>query len=57
MGASNFLGMPPFLKVVVVLMFWPVLWGGALMILAVAQILIRHAKNAKGSGAPWRVPK
>ena len=45
MGVSDFQGMPPAVIVVVVLMFWPVLWGGALMILAVAQVLIQQTKN------------
>jgi len=42
MPAADFLRLPPGVRVLVGLMFWPVIWAGALAIGALAGDLIRR---------------
>jgi hypothetical protein len=50
MGASDFLRLPPGVMILVVVMLWPAIWAGALLIIALAGDLIRLTKKAKSPG-------
>jgi len=47
MSPSDFLRLPPGVKILVAVMFWPIVWAGALLILALAADLIRQTKMQK----------
>jgi hypothetical protein len=41
---NDFLRLPPGVKTLVVVMLWPALWAGALLIVALAGDVIRQSK-------------
>jgi len=45
MNASDFLRLPPGVKILVLVMLWPAIWAGALMIGALAGDVVRHTKR------------
>ena len=44
MTASDFLRLPPGVRIVFVLMLWPAIWAGAQLIVALAGDVIRQSK-------------
>ncbi len=44
MHASDFLGLPLSAKILVVVMLWPAIWGGALLLVALAGDVIGRFK-------------
>jgi hypothetical protein len=42
---ADFLTFPPYVRVLVGVMFWPIIWAGALAIAAVAGDLIRPSRG------------
>jgi len=45
MSAMDFIQLPPAVRTTVVVMLWPVIWGTALMIRALAGDVIRQKKE------------
>jgi hypothetical protein len=41
MSASDFSRLPPWVIALILVMFWPVIWGGALFMIALAGDLVR----------------
>jgi hypothetical protein len=52
MNASDFLRLPPGVKILVLVMLWPAIWAGTLMIGAFAGDVIRHCKMR--TSPAWR---
>ncbi|HUK34036.1 MAG TPA: hypothetical protein VLV86_09015 [Vicinamibacterales bacterium] len=52
MNASDFLRLPPGVKILVLVMLWPAIWAGALTIGAFAGDVIRHSKMR--TSPAWR---
>jgi len=44
MTASDFLRLPPAVGIVFVVMLWPAIWAGALMVVSLAGDVIRQSK-------------
>jgi hypothetical protein len=51
MSVADFLCLPPLVRTVVVVMLWPAIWAGALLIAAFVGDMIRHTQKRK---CPWR---
>jgi hypothetical protein len=49
---TNFLKLPPFARILVVVMFWPAIWAGAGLIVALTGDVLRQAK--KRTSPAWR---
>jgi hypothetical protein len=47
MGATDFLRLPPGAMILVVVMLWPAIWAGTLLLVALAGDLIRLTRKAK----------
>jgi hypothetical protein len=47
MSTRDFLRLPPGVMILVVVMLWPAIWAGMLLIVAFAGDLIRLTKKAK----------
>jgi hypothetical protein len=45
MSAADFLRLPPGVIVLVVVMFWPAIWAGMLMVIALAGDVLRQTKR------------
>jgi hypothetical protein len=45
MVASDFLRLPPGVMTLVVVMLWPAIWAGALLVVALAGDVIRQTKT------------
>jgi hypothetical protein len=52
MSAIDFLTLPSAVKALVIVMLWPAIWGGALLIVALAGDVIRQTK--KRTSPAWR---
>ena len=52
MRANDFLRLPPGVQVLVAVMLWPAIWGGALLIVALAGDVIRQ--TTKRTSPAWR---
>jgi hypothetical protein len=52
MSARDLLRLPPGVKILVVVMLWPAIWAGALMIGAFAGDVIRHRRMR--TSPAWR---
>ncbi len=45
MSFSDFLRLPPAIRIVFVVMIWPAIWAAALMIVALAGDVVRHTER------------
>jgi hypothetical protein len=45
MSAADFLRLPPGVLVLVLVMFWPAIWAGMLMVIALAGDVIRQTRR------------
>jgi hypothetical protein len=52
MSPHDFLQLPPAVRIGFVVMLWPVIWGGALLIAALAGDVIRQISGQ--ASAAWR---
>jgi hypothetical protein len=52
MSASDFLRLPPGVKILVVVMLWPAIWAAALMVVSLAGDVIRQSRLR--TSPPWR---
>ena len=55
-AAADFLVLPAGVKALVLVMFWPVIWGGALMIVALAGDIVKQ-KNTSRAARGVLVPR
>ena len=54
MAASDFLRLPPGVRIVFVLMLWPAIWAGAQLIVTLAGDVIRQTKRRTRTLRVWR---
>ena len=52
MATIDFFQLPPAVRVLVIVMLWPAIWAGLLLLVAFAGDMIRHA--GKRTSPAWR---